>query len=166
MSYPMQAFQVTPLPLNKAQLLLSCRLSERHLWMWNTTIQRKSEVLLHQSCELLSKIEPPAEGEGLLHNEKVAHKWWLPGSCVQHAAWARTARPRHRPLSSPFSWVSRDQNAQGSCICQLSKSMDLWMLLHAGSQEKNSQQEGQGKDILKPFFLEDFRIHPSTVNNF
>lgn len=120
--------------------------------MWNTTIQRTFEVLLLQICEPLSIIEPPAKGGGLLSNEKVAYEWRLPGSHVQHAAWARTIHPRHCPLSSSFSQVSRDQNAQGFCMYQLSKSTDLPMLLPTGLQEKSSQQEGQGEYILKPFF--------------
>lgn len=159
-----KAFQDTPLPLNRTRLPLSCRLSEHHLWMWNTTIQRKFEALLHQICEPLSIIELPDKGEGLLSSEKVAYKWWLPRSCVQPAAWSQTVRPRHRPLSSPFYQVSRDQNTQGSWMCQLSNNIDLPMLLPMGLSEKNTQQEGQGEDILKPFFLEDFRTHPSTVN--
>ena len=150
--FSMRAFQGTPLPLKRTQLLLPCRFSEHHLWMWNTTIQRKFEALLHQICELLSIIEPPAKGEGLLSNEKIVYKWWLPRSCVRHAAGAQTARPRHRPLSSSFSWVSRDQNAQGSCMCQLSKSTDLSMLLPTGSQKRSSQQEGQGKVYFEALF--------------
>lgn len=110
------SFQDISFPLNRPWLLLSRRFAEYHLWMWNATIQRKFEAFLSQTCERLRIIEASAKGEGLLSNEKPAYKWWLARSCVQHAVWAGAVRPRHCLLSSPFSWVSRDQNVQGFSV--------------------------------------------------
>lgn len=164
--FSMRGFQDTPLPLNRAQLLLSCRFSEHHLWMWNTTIQRKFELLPHQIRELLSIIEPPAKGEGLLSNEKVVYKWWLPRRAVfrmqpEHKRPAQDTAPCH--LLSPESAGTRMHrdprcaNYQRAPICRC-------YFLPAHKKRALNKRDTK-RDILKPFFVEDFRTSPALWIN-
>lgn len=161
------SFRDISFPLNRTWLLLSRRFSEYHLWMWNATIQRKFEAFLSQTCEPLSIIEASAKGEGLLCYEKLANKWRLARSCVQHAVGAGAVRPRHCLLSSPFSWVSRDQNVQGFSVPLAIKEHGFVDAASRQLTRKELSTTGTGKAHLKFLFLpEDFRSYTSNVSPF
>ena len=160
----MPAFQGTALPRNRAQLML-------HAGFLNNTcecrIQPFEESLRCPSLRLVSFLKLAAKREGLLSSEKMVKRQSTndgsPGAVFSTQLSAKG--PPKTPPSVIFFLLSQ----QGPpCTGTLNKpvikehgfvdSTSYWLV--------RKEVHQQGKCVLKPFLLEDFRTHPSPVNRF
>lgn len=147
----MWVLQDISFPLNRTWLLLSCRFSEYHLWMWSATIQRKFEAFLYQPCETLSIIEASAKGEGLLCNEKVAYKWLACQELCSACRLSRNGPPKTLSLVRPFLLSQQGPDCVGILCVPVIKEHGFVDAASWQLTRKELSTTGTGKAHLKSF---------------
>lgn len=160
-----RAFQATTLPRNRA-----CHECSHAGFLNNTCecrLQPSKESLGCPSLRFVSCLKLPAKQEGLLSSEKVVKRQSTndgsPGAVFS------TQLSTKGPPKTPPSVISFLLSQQGpACTGTLDmpvikehrfvNSTSYWLA--------RKEVHKQGKCVLKPFLLEDFRTHPSPVNRF